>query len=50
MQISKGLLALGIKRGDTMACFGTEGSDGLALFMAASSIGVIFNVSTEYCM
>ena len=55
MKIAKALLALGVKRGDTIAMVMNDTSEYVLMFMAASSIGAVFtvcrhniNVKTKY--
>lgn len=46
MGIAKGLIALGVKKGDNVVCLGTQGADGMVMFIATSSMGAVFAVST----
>jgi len=45
MKFAKGLLALGLKKGDNVCTFGCQGSDGVVMFVACSSLGITFCVS-----
>ena len=45
MLFAKGLLALGLRRGDNVSVFGSSGSDGVVMFVACSSLGITFCVS-----
>lgn len=45
MEIARGLIDLGIVRGDVVTSIGVDGPNSLLLFIAASSLGVIFTVS-----
>ena len=45
MLYAKGLLALGLRKGDNVCVFGCQGSDGLLMFIATSSLGITFCVS-----
>lgn len=47
MEVAKGLLALGLKRGDTLCCIGSVGSDPVIMFYACSSLGIKFMVSDD---
>ncbi|XP_067945695.1 medium-chain acyl-CoA ligase ACSF2, mitochondrial-like [Watersipora subatra] len=48
MQVAKGLMALGMKRGDTLCCFGSRGSDPAIMFIACSSLGIIYMCNHLY--
>lgn len=45
MELAKGLISLGIKRGDAVLSVGVDGPNSMILFIATSSIGAIFSVS-----
>ena len=42
--MAKGLLALGLRRGDSLICLGCYDSDCTVLFVAASYLGIGFAV------
>lgn len=44
---ARGLIALGIEKGDTVLSIGVDGPDSAILFVAASIIGAIYTVSIE---
>ena len=46
MLYAKGLVALGLKRGDEVCMFGCQGSDGVVMFVACSSLGIKCTVSS----
>jgi len=44
MDLAKGLLEIGLKRGDTFCTFGSQGSDSVLLLVACLSIGLKYTV------
>jgi len=45
MVLAKGLLAIGMKKGDTFCSFGSQGSDPVLLLIACASLGIKYTVS-----
>ncbi|KAF6034891.1 fadD [Bugula neritina] len=48
MVLAKGLLAIGMKRGDTFCSFGSQGSDPVLLLIACASLGIKYTANYLY--
>jgi len=44
MDLARGLLDIGLKRGDSFCSFGSQGSDSVLLLIACLSIGLKYTV------
>ena len=47
MKVAKGLLQQGLRRGDVVTSIGVDGPNSFLLFVAASSVGIIFTVCMQ---
>ena len=48
-EYAKGLIALGLKRGDTMTTFGVVSAETLYISVAGISLGIGYSVCTNFC-